>query len=371
MAFEITNHWYTSLVAASFEMSVLDISILTKVSTKAGADSQERLSAQQGQRKLRKIIKESIEGWVLPTGYQFKWEIPKPEDEATLAIAAERRARAAMFWVQALGPDRGIEVAQQEGLIQGADMAISPERVKSRAKELALKADLRGYISFSDLEKVWGMVTFQDNPPPPDLWGQELYDWVLENYDRELFAALEIWFQDVEQDPVLAAALFQQKYNVAIERAGSRSYMAGKQRDAEDEDDAIAIALLGFTVADFNEIRRLIADNQEFFNGFAQTLAEEGEDYSGRAAWRTSLYDSYLRRFLLAGVGSMADPETDLIEILEGVVETHHCDVCPPKWNKLYTFAEYEALGPPPPNWCEGFDLCKCDVIVHRGARIE
>jgi len=103
MAFEITNHWYTSLVAAAFEMSILDISILTKVSTKAGADSQERKSTQQGLRKLRRVIQAAIQRWVLPEGYNFNWTVPKVEDEATLAGAAAERARAVYYFVQAFG----------------------------------------------------------------------------------------------------------------------------------------------------------------------------------------------------------------------------------------------------------------------------
>ena len=371
MAFEITNHWYTSLVAAAFEMSVLDISVLTKVSTKAGAESQERLSAQQGQRKLRKIIADAIERWILPQGYKFKWLVPKPEDEATLASAAERRARAMFYLNQAFGPERGEEIAHDMGLIPSeTGKQRHMEHVKSRVTDLVINSDLRGTMSLWDIENLYDYVLFQIPQPPPDLWGEDLYLWALEQYGRELLTAYDLWLVEVEDDPEIAAAQFQIRYQNALERTATRAYLAGKQRDADDDNAALMIALIGLTILEINHVQDMIQRNREFFKGFRETLQNTGADYAARALWRIGLYGKFLRQFFLEGIVSMADTETDLIEVREGAVETEHCEVCPTRWGQ-YTVEEYYALDPPPPppNWCLGHENCHCGIFVLRNGR--
>ena len=371
MAFEITNHWYSSLIAACFEMSILDISILTKVSTKAGAESQERTSAQQGQRKLRRIIDEAVERWVLPEGYQFKWIVPKPEDEATQARAAESRARATMLLTQAFGPERGEELSRDMGLLpaEGGKITRGVEHFRSRVvKDIAIKADLRGYISLSDWEKLNNELVLFQREPPVDLWGQELYDWALEEYGKQLFSALDLWESQTDDDPEGAAEDFQNRYRAALDRAASRAYLAGKQQDADNKEEALAIAAIAFTLAELARIADMIERNNNFFEEFADVLAVEGEEYT-RAPWRTGLYVRYLRRFYIAGTASMVDPDRDLIEIIPGEVKTEHCSVCPEYWNRLYTIEEFHKLGGHPPALCEGGDNCKCDIIIHKGVR--
>jgi len=364
MAFEITNHWYSSLVAACYEMSILDISILTRVSTKAGAESQERTSAQQGQRKLRKVVDSSIENWILPDGYQFKWIIPKPEDEATQARALESRARAVYMLVQSFGPERGEEKATDMGLLPESSGTM---RGVDHLKSTAINADLRGAISLVEWEGILNSLVMYQKEPPTDLWGPELYDWVMAEYETQLFTSLDIWSDQVDDDAEAAALELESRYKTALSRAASRAYLAGKQRDAEDKKDALAIAAIAFTLAELQRIENLIKENNAFFREFTETLTELGQDYEGRASWRLGLYSKVLRRFFLMGVTAMAEAG-DMIEIVEGAVQTEHCEECPPRYG-TYTVEEYNELGGPPPNWCSGHDACVCGIIVHKGAR--
>ncbi len=375
MAFEITNHWYSSLVAASYQMSIMDISLLTKVSTKAAADTQQQISAQQGQRKLRKITSEAMEKWVLPQGYQWKWIIPKPDDERTQANALESRSRGIFYLVQAYGPDRGDQMAREIGLIPSTEVRTGPEMLHSenRVKKLLTKADLNGYISSKDWEFIQSSMGTWARTPPPSLYGQELYDVIAEIYEEELMAALEIWHMQVEEDPEdedkkkLAAILFLARYREAFTRAAHRSYLAGKQRDASSLEEAIAIAAIAFTVVELLKIQEMIDEDESFFQKFSEELAIQGEDYT-QADWRTSLYIATPRKFYLEGIVAMVDPDADLIVIIPGDPPTGHCDTCPPRWGE-YTFEQYAKLGGPPPNWCQGHNSCHCDIEVLRGRK--
>jgi len=373
MAFEVTNHWYTSLVAAAFEMSILDISILTKVSTKAGADSQERKSTQQGLRKLRRVIQAAIERWILPEGYNFNWTVPKVEDEATLASAAAERARATYYYVQAFGPEIGKEVAEREGLIitdeseAGKPIARVKSTVIEQAEQMLIRADLRGYLPHDDWEYVSNAMIQQAVPPPADLWGQDLFDWVIEQYDAEMAAAVEIWMEEVQDDPQFAAALFAQAYKGGVRRAVYRSYLAGKQRDSGSFEAAVFIAAMAFTLIEMGKLDAMISENNDRFQTFITTLREEGADYEGRVAWRADLYVGFPRRAFLMGVTSMADPDHDNIVISHGESE-EPCEVCPTRWGE-YTVDQYHRMGGPPPLWCEGFDNCTCRITVRRNVR--
>ena len=376
MAFEITNHWYTSLVAAAFEMSILDISILTKVSTKAGAESQERKSQQQGQKKLRRVIQEAIERWLLPEGYKFKWIVPKPEDEATQAEAAERRARAVNYYVMAFGPEIGYDLAKQAGLITTPDPTRNVEHLKSGARRtkyvqrLIAKSDLFGYVSLSDWEIITKASLWLPGPtksPPLDLWGQELYDWLLTEYGNEMRSAMDLWADEAEEDPELAAVMLYEHYKDSLQRAATRAYVAGKQRDASTKDDAFDIASAALTLAEIALIYSYVNENTDHFIGFSRDLIEYGIDYAKRGFWRAGQYVKYLRRFFLLGVTEMADPVTDLIRLSHGGSE-EPCVECPPRWG-TYTVDEYRAMGGPPPNWCVGWDNCTCHVEVVRNAQ--
>lgn len=380
MAFEISNHWYTSLIAASFEMSVLDISVLTNVSTKAGAESQERLSTQQGQRKLRRITRKAIERWILPEGYSFHWIIPEASSEATLAEAAERRARAANYYVMAFGPERGYEIAVQAGVLaeEGETTSRSEllrsdpgERRLKRAYQLAALSDLRGYTTLADWFTVmqtlsWGQpLRWAITTPPPDLWGLELFDWVYDQYSRELLAAIEVWMDEVVgEDPEYAIQLLQKRYLDALSRASTIAYVAGVQRDATDASEADNWALGALTLVVLGLINEMVGTNLEYFQGFLRTLREEGAEYLNRVKWRTGLYIKYLRRFFLLGVAMSANPDTDMIQIAHGS-SLQPCNVCPSQWGE-YTVDEYLDMQGPPPNWCEGHDNCTCRVTILR-----
>jgi len=373
MAFEITNHWYTSLVAAAFEMSILDISILTKVSTKAGADSQERKSTQQGLRKLRRVIQAAIERWILPEGYNFNWTVPKVEDEATLAGAAAERARATYYYVQAFGPEVGREVAEREGILTtdeteaGKPLARVKSTAIAQAEQMLIRADLRGYLPYDDWEYVSNTMIQQAAIPPADLWGQDLFDWVIEQYDAEMAAAVEIWMEEVQDDPQFAAALFAMAHKGGARRAVYRSYLAGKQRDSGSFEAAVFIAAMAFTLTEMGKLDAMISENNDRFQTFITTLREEGADYGGRVAWRADLYVGFPRRAFLMGVTSMADPDHDSIVISHGESE-EPCEVCPTRWGE-YTVDEYHRMGGPPPTWCEGFDNCTCRITVRRNIR--
>lgn len=89
MAFETSFHWYASLVAACFEISILDISILTRVSTRAAAEQQSEATKRQGLRHLMRKWKQAIERHILPEGVFFIWEDIDPTDEKVEAEIAE------------------------------------------------------------------------------------------------------------------------------------------------------------------------------------------------------------------------------------------------------------------------------------------
>ena len=365
MAFEITNHWYASLVAAAFEMSVLDISILTKVSTKAGAESQERTSQQQGQRKLRKVTADSFANWVLPDGYTFNWIVPKPEDEETQAAALEKRARATFYLVQALGPELGQSVATDMGILSGGK-AQPPELLKSAVADMVIQSDLKGVMSFANWEIIQNAIVYKSEEPPEDLWGKELLAWIMATYRVELMTALEICLAEIERDEEAALIAFEVSYVNSLKRASSRAFVAGKQDDAGSLAVAVAIALLAFTVAELAKIDEEVTRDRDYFQGFIEKLRELGPEYGG-AEWRMGLYSALPYKLFNMGVIASMNPEVDMINIAYGGSE-NPCAVCPTMWGE-YTFEEYEAAGGPPANWCLGHNNCHCVVTIKRGVR--
>jgi len=117
MGFENLEHWYATIIAACFEMSILDLGILTRVSTKAAAESQERISKRQGLRHLIQVLKQAVELYLLPEGYTHNWEDIDPTDEKDDAEIKRTRAFAVRMLVEALGDDLGPREAARQGLL--------------------------------------------------------------------------------------------------------------------------------------------------------------------------------------------------------------------------------------------------------------
>ena len=117
MGFETLEHWYATIIAACFEMSILDLGILTKISTKAAAESQERMSKRQGLRHLMQLVKQALELFLLPEGYTYNWEDIDPTDEKDDAEIKRTRAFAVRMLVEALGGDVGAREAARQGLL--------------------------------------------------------------------------------------------------------------------------------------------------------------------------------------------------------------------------------------------------------------
>ena len=200
----------------------MDISLLTKVSTTAAADSQQDISSQQGQRKLRKVTSEAMEKWVLPEGYQFKWVVPKPDDDKSQANALESRARGIFYLVSAYGPERGDAMSREIGLVPSTDVVTGPELLRTvqkglysaRIEKLLTMADLHGYMSMKDWEKLQSSMSTWARTPPPSLYGQELFDVIEDIYEEELLGALEMWELELgegeedEDSKEMAAILF-------------------------------------------------------------------------------------------------------------------------------------------------------------------
>ena len=245
-----------------------------------------------------------------------------------------------------------------------------------RTNRILVGADLHGYISLKDWEKIQRSLGKWSRTPPSNLYGQELFDVIEDIYEEDLLAALEIWraeLEGIEDEPVdedkkkFAAIGFLARYREAFAKSSHRAYLAGKQRDGISLEEALAIAAVAFTVAELLTIQEMIDQDEDFFHKFSDQLAVEGEDYV-QVEWRTKLYLATPRKFFLAGVVAMADPDADLIVIIPGDPPTGHCNTCPPMWGE-YTVEQYARLGGPPPNWCEGHNSCHCDIEVLRGRK--
>lgn len=117
MAFESSFHWYASLVAACFEISILDISILTRVATKAAAEEQAEATKRQGLKHLMGKWREGIQEDILPEGMFFIWEDIDPTDENIDAERHLKEAQTANTYVQmgAITPQQAFEEGQRMG----------------------------------------------------------------------------------------------------------------------------------------------------------------------------------------------------------------------------------------------------------------
>jgi hypothetical protein len=114
----------------------LDISILTRVATKAAAEMQSEATERQGLRHLMKKIKEAIEKYILEEGIYFHWEDISPKDESVEAdIAAKETARIVQA-VQGklITEEQGFEILQQLKHIP-ADMKYDAAEFEKRKQE--------------------------------------------------------------------------------------------------------------------------------------------------------------------------------------------------------------------------------------------
>jgi len=136
MAFDTSFHNYASLVAACFEMNILDIGILTRVATKAAAESQAEATERQGLRHLMKKIKEAIEKYILEEGVFFHWEDISPKDEAVEADIATKETSRVVQAVQGklITEEQGFEILQQMKHIP-ADMKYDAAEFEKRKQE--------------------------------------------------------------------------------------------------------------------------------------------------------------------------------------------------------------------------------------------
>jgi len=136
MAFDTSFHNYASLVAACFEMNILDIGILTRVATKAAAESQAEATERQGLRHLMKKIKEAIEKYILEEGVYFHWEDISPKDEAVEADIASKETARVVQAVQGnlITEEQGFEILQQMKHIP-ADMKYDAAEFEKRKQE--------------------------------------------------------------------------------------------------------------------------------------------------------------------------------------------------------------------------------------------
>lgn len=121
----------------------------------------------------------------------------------------------------------------------------------------------------------------------------------------------------------------------------------------------------GFDAAELEKVRGLVTEEYSFLREFCRQLravVKEGQALPGNIDWRTNLYGQSLRRAYQMGIADGAR-EGDSITISAGPVSTDHCAECPPRWG-TYSVQQYEAMGGPPQNWCEGISNCKCIVKV-------
>ena len=123
MAFGDTAMWYATLVAASFELSPLDIGIaLSRVTTGAAADQQANLANRQGLTALVKKIAGGFRRHILPRGYTFRFEDIDKEEKRTGAAIAQMETQSIGVLVQALGAEAGLREALAKGILSSPDI---------------------------------------------------------------------------------------------------------------------------------------------------------------------------------------------------------------------------------------------------------
>ncbi len=121
----------------------------------------------------------------------------------------------------------------------------------------------------------------------------------------------------------------------------------------------------GFDAGNLEAVRGLIETEYAYLRGFCENLRgllAEGKPLPGTIEVRASMYGASLRNAYQLGIVDGA-LQGDTISITAGPVKEEHCSICPARWG-VYSREQYEALGPPPSNWCEGLSNCKCIVTV-------
>jgi len=155
-------------------------------------------------------------------------------------------------------------------------------------------------------------------------------------------------------DPV---GSFRKRVQAAMKRHYYDAYALGRQQSDPYWG--------GFGSGELGAVRGLIETEYEYLRGFCAELRDllaQKKDLPGSLETRTGLYGASLRNAYDMGITDGAQPE-DTISIRAGPVKEAHCSTCPPRWG-TYSLAQYEALGPPPSQWCEGYGNCKCIVTV-------
>ena len=188
---------------------------------------------------------------------------------------------------------------------------------------------------------------------------EERFEIIREHFRRQLLDALEIFRREVAagdvRDPV---GNFRKRVQGAMRRHYYDAYAMGRTQSDP--------YWRGFDWHDLDKVRAWIEREYEYLRGWMRQLRDllkAGQTLPGNLDYRASLYGNSLRNSYLSGIVDGAHEE-DSVTILEGIVKTEHCKVCPDYWG-TYTLAEYEALGGPPPMWCEGLTNCKCIVQVN------
>lgn len=117
MGFQDSNLWYSSVVAACFEMSILDLSILTKGSSRGNSAEQTMLTRRQGLRHILKVLARCMEYYILPDGYRWQWEGLDPRDDKADAEVKRTNAQTLMALIQSLGITAGIKEARRWNIV--------------------------------------------------------------------------------------------------------------------------------------------------------------------------------------------------------------------------------------------------------------
>lgn len=117
MGFENSNFWYSSLVAACFEMSVMDISIMNPRTSRGNMAETTMLTRRQGLRHLLTKIARAIEHYLLPPEYKMQWEGLDPRDQKADAEVRRTNAQTLLALIQALGIVAGIREARRWDIV--------------------------------------------------------------------------------------------------------------------------------------------------------------------------------------------------------------------------------------------------------------
>jgi len=297
MGFENLEHWYATIIAACFEMSILDLGILTRVSTKAAAESQERISKRQGLRHLMQVIKQAVELYLLPEGYTHNWEDIDPTDEKDDAQIKRTRAFAVKMLCDALGPEVGPQEAARQGLLTEETRKAVEAIQKSRADARNRSGAITGLKSHH----------FEKVPIAP-----------LTNLMAEMQEAVERLVKALQEDEITLATFEE----------GMREILAGYYHRVYEVVEGEPTPEVDY----FLEL--LLEEEYGYLEGFVRDLRQEIEStgtVGAKAMSRASLYVSHLnsawQRVLIEKLPRL---EADLEYIVTWHVTpgAEHCQTC-------------------------------------------